>query len=250
MGIRIIRYSKNKLPKPQVVKRRSFKSFNIADFLTDIYYSNINISVKSHEDIELASEAFRNEFSAILDLHAPIKTIQLRNNYCPYLYDETKIEIANRNMLLKEALRSKDPDLMAEYKEKSKAVKKAVKEDKKRGDKINFSIKSSSKQAWAAAKRVLGSGSNSTPQSILDSNKEITTSSQEIAEIMNLHFVDKVRLLRDRSKSVPTTEPVERLRSWLRSRPGPPLPNFELKPINLITLRKLIKNMKGGTSCG
>ena len=89
MGIRIIKYSKNKLPKPQVVKRRSFKSFNIADFLTDIYYSNINISVKSHEDIELASEAFRNEFSAILDLHAPIKTIQLRNNYCPYLYDES-----------------------------------------------------------------------------------------------------------------------------------------------------------------
>ena len=126
MGIRIIKYSKNKLPKSQVVKRRSFKSFNIADFLTDIYCSNINISVKLHEDIKLASEAFRNEFSAILDLHAPIKTIQLRNNYCPYLSDETKIEIANRNMLLKEALRSKDPDLMAEYKEKSKAVKKAV----------------------------------------------------------------------------------------------------------------------------
>ena len=96
----------------------------------------------------------------------------------------------------------------------------------------------------------MGSDSNSTPQSILNSDKEITTSFKEIAEIMNLHFVDKVHLLRDRSKSVPTIEPVERLRSWLRSRPGPPLPNFELKPINLITLRKLIKNMKGGKSCG
>ena len=47
------------------------------ELLTDIFYSNINTSVTSHESIEGAAEAFKNEFVAILDYHAPIKTIQI-----------------------------------------------------------------------------------------------------------------------------------------------------------------------------
>ena len=85
LGVRILKYSKNPVSKPQVVRRRVYKNFSVENFLTDIFNSNINNSVLTHSNIESASESFRNEFCAILDYHAPVKTIQLRKKYCPYL---------------------------------------------------------------------------------------------------------------------------------------------------------------------
>jgi hypothetical protein len=83
--------------------------------------------VTSHDTIEGASESFRNEFQAILDFHAPVKTIQLRNKYCPYLSEETKLMIAERNVLHTEAVQRSDLVLIQEYKQKAKELKEMQK---------------------------------------------------------------------------------------------------------------------------
>ena len=92
----------------------------MGSFLTDIQHSNINNRVTSHDTIDGAAEAFRNEFNAILDYHAPVKTIQLRKNYCPYLSSDTKRMIANRNALQKEATKKGDHILIEEFRALSK----------------------------------------------------------------------------------------------------------------------------------
>ena len=107
-GIRILKYCRTPIIQPQAIKRRSYKNFSVEAFLTDIYHSNINEGVTTHESIESAAEAFRNEFQAILNYHAPIKTVQIRKNYCKYLTQETKLLIQERNTLKKEASKKGD----------------------------------------------------------------------------------------------------------------------------------------------
>ena len=63
LGVRIIKYCRNPVSQPQAIKKRVYKNFCVEGFLSDIFHSNINTSVTSHESIEGASEAFRNEFS-------------------------------------------------------------------------------------------------------------------------------------------------------------------------------------------
>ena len=120
LGVRILKLSKNEVSKPQIIKRRVYKNFSVGFFLTDIQHSNINNHVTSHDTIDGAAEAFRNEFNAILDYHAPVKTIQLRKNYCPYLSSDTKRMIANRNALQKEATKKGDHILIEEFRALSK----------------------------------------------------------------------------------------------------------------------------------
>ena len=115
LGIRILKYSKNPPSNPRVIKRRVYKNFSTEDFLWDIFHSNINNSVTSHDNIETAAEAFRNEFKAILDFHAPVKTIQVRRNYCPYIKEETKVMMKERAVLQEEASKHADKVLLEEY---------------------------------------------------------------------------------------------------------------------------------------
>ena len=249
LGIRVIKYCKNPVSKPQVIKRRIYKQFCVESFLTDIFHSNINISITSHHNIESASEAFRNEFTAILDHHAPVKTIQVRNNYCPYLTEDIKMEIKNRNVLQEEAFKTGDTVLMEEFKEKAKEVKKSVSEVKKLGKMRDLGDNVDSKDAWQAARNILGFKKNLAPTAIKDAKEGIITNPAKIANTLNTFFIEKVKILRAETNSPPTIDPVVRLTQWLSKRQEPP-PSFKIQEISRKTLRVLIKKMKGGKSCG
>ena len=248
-GIRILKYCRSPVSKPQAIKRRSYKNFSVESFLTDIYYSNINVSVTSHESIEGAAEAFRNEFVAILNHHAPIRTIQIRKKYCPYLTRETKMLIADRNALHKEASKSSDKVLLEEFKIKAKEVRKAVKFDKKQGQISSLSDQTTSKEAWKSVRNILGMNKNMAPSAIKDKDGALVTNPSKLASMFNNYFIEKVKLLRIKTDSPPKIDPVARLEQWLTKRGEPP-PPFTLKEISRTKLRKLIKKMKGGKSSG
>ena len=251
LGVRVIKLCKTKIDRPQVLKKRSYKHFSIEGFLTDILNSNINSLVTDQDDLEMAAEVFEHEFKSILDAHAPIKTIQVRNNYCPYLSETTKIEIANRNALKKAATTNNDPSLLREYKDKVKAVKKAVRHDKRQAEKKSLQDNVSTKTAWAMANSILGVRKSRAPQSLVKSEdgKDVTSDPLEIASTLNDFFLTKVKRLRAKSIHTPKEDPIARLRKWLDKRTDP-MPIFEIKPIDIKMLRNIIRNMKGGQSCG
>ena len=249
MGVRIIKYCRYPISRPQVTKRRVYKNFVIEDFLTDIFHSNINNSVTSHETIEGAAEAFRNEFSAILNHHAPVKTIQIRRKYCPYLSSDTKQMMADRDALKKEASKTGDTILMEEFKLKAKETKKAIENDQKLGMMKDLGDYSNSKVAWKTARSVLGITKNLSPTSLKNENGEVTSNPANIASQLNSYFLEKVRKLRSQTNKPPSTDPITRLEQWLSKRTEPP-PPFKIKQITRAQLRNLIKKMKGGRSSG
>ena len=75
------------------------------------------------------------------------------------------------------------------------------------------------------------------------------TNPLKIATKLNSFFINKVKVLRAQTNTPPRINPETRLEQWLSERETPP-PPFKIQEITKKTLRKLIKKMKGGKSCG
>ena len=80
-----VKTSKHLLQKETIIKKRIYKNFDTRAFLQDIYEANINTKVLEENTIEKASQKFQDCFLPILNKHAPLSTIQIRNNYCPFI---------------------------------------------------------------------------------------------------------------------------------------------------------------------
>ena len=97
MGIVVKKITKFQASRPQVIKKRSYKYFNTEAFLVDVLTSNINTEVLKEQSVDDAAEKFETMFKKILDIHAPERKIQMRRNYQPFVSEETKNLIIERN---------------------------------------------------------------------------------------------------------------------------------------------------------
>ena len=90
---------------------------------------------------------------------------------------------------------------------------------------------------------------NLAPPAIIHTEKECTppemiANPARLAKIFNEFFINKVRKLRAKSRKVPYSDPLLRVRKWLDKRPSPP-PVFKIKKIDTEALRRALKRMKG-----
>ena len=174
LGIVVKKFTKAAKLKPKIINKRSYKLFNIEYFLTDILTNNLNEKITACEDLEEAAEIFESSFGDILDKHAPIKKIQVRKNYLPYLSDETKLIIEDRKALKEEAVKTAEKVLELEAKRIGKEIKKASLEDEKRyyekdvGDNVDVTT------AWRAANEIMGSNENLAPTAIVSTQIQPT----------------------------------------------------------------------------
>ena len=53
--------------RPQTVRRRCYKNFDISSFLTEVHTSKINHGVRESNDVDEAAEFFENSFRSIID---------------------------------------------------------------------------------------------------------------------------------------------------------------------------------------
>ena len=104
------------------VIKRSYKDFDVAAFLTEIYESEINEKILETDDVDEAAIAFETMFKEIIDKYAKIKVFQQRKNYIPYLSCETKALIKEKNVVRNEAIKTNDVNLMKEAKCLSKDI--------------------------------------------------------------------------------------------------------------------------------
>ena len=71
---------------------------------------------------------------------------------------------------------------------------------------------------------------------------EMITNPAKLAKIFNEFFINKVKKLRAKSRKVPNSDPVLRVRKWLDKRTSPP-PIFKIKKIDTESLRRALKRM-------
>ena len=249
LAVIVNKYSKEIQNRPKAVLKRSYKSFDIQSFLLDIQATNIDEAVTVCDDLEEAADVFEQMFSRVLDRHAPRKIFQTRKNYVPFLSDETKNLMKERDALKEEATQYGDEDLWKEYKKLRNQVKRQLTKDKTNYYKNKFyDNKMTVKQAWKLAYDLLGKSENKSPNKICRGNK-IISDPKALATAFNEIFRDKVKKLRAKTSTQPKIDPVLRLDTWLSKR-SDPAPEFRLKPISLQKLRKLMKKIKPSRSHG
>ena len=82
--ISVTRRTKNVVSKPRIIKKRNFKNFNPQEFLDAV--SNTSwLDVYLCEDLDVAVNLVADKLNSILDIMAPVKIIQVRNKYAPWM---------------------------------------------------------------------------------------------------------------------------------------------------------------------
>ena len=154
-----------------------------------------------------------------------------------------------RDALKEEATKTKDSDLMREFKSKRNDVKKKLEEDVKVYNEKEFDSTKSSNYVWKSAYKFLGQNNNKAPSQIYHEGNLIT-SPEKLANAFNQIFLEKVKKIRQKAESQNVKiNPVQRLKTWLSQRLSPPS-QFKVKALSKVQLRKVMKRMKGGRSHG
>ena len=92
------RYTKSVIGKRRILRKRCFKHFKADKFLEDL----AKVSwwdVYMTTEVNNALKIFNEKLLSILDLHAPVRTIQVRNNFAPWLSSSTKELMKERDRM-------------------------------------------------------------------------------------------------------------------------------------------------------
>ena len=256
MPVMVTKLSREPRTQPKTIKKRNYKHFIATDFLNEVNEQVQNGGfdrVINNENIEEASALFSGIFGSILNKHAPLKVFQVRNNYVPWISEETKKMQAARDALKEEAANENCNEKHEAFKRlRNKISGGLLEKDKAEHYKSKFYQENPSVSAiWSNVNDYLNTSkrSYSNTPNIIKHNNEVHTSPRDIANAINDAFLKKVKDLKEKVNMEAETDPKERLQQFLDKR-DEEIPEFELKKITKKQLRKLLKKRKGNRSCG
>ena len=255
LPVMVTKYSREPRFQPKTIKKRNYKNFKATDFLNDVRQHVIDGSfekVVNNQNVNEASAIFSGMFGSILNKHAPLKVYQVRNNYVPWLPEDTKVMINARDALQNEAIEENSSEKYQAYKELRNRINLKLPLDETNHYKSKFYQEDSSISAtWRNVNDYLQTSKSSfgNNPSIIKHNGQTYTAPRDIANAINDTFIKKVKDLRDQVDDAPDIDPKDRLRNFLQKR-NEEIPEFNLKKITLVNLRNLLKKRKGNRSSG
>ena len=128
--LRIVRFSKSLKQSVRYVKKRCFKSFKPEEFIRAVRELSW-YDLYMCQDVNKACQLLTSRLSRILDVMAPIKTIQIRMKYAPWVSDATKSLLKERNDAQRVASASGDMDDWRHYKHLRNSVTAKMRVEKK-----------------------------------------------------------------------------------------------------------------------
>ena len=248
-----IRYSKEPPAPARTIRRRSYKNFDSTKYLQDL--SQIDWSeVLVCSDLDLATEIFTRKLKSVLDVHAPWVQFQQRKFFCPWLTQETKLMMQQRDQLKQRAKDLAKRDISSNHvSEEQQKVWKEFKSlrnkinNTKKNEEHNFKKKKISENlenpsaTWSTAKSFMDWKSVGTPHQ-LEVNNVLETKSSRIATIMNDYFIGKVQTIRNNMVAAQ-----ENLTECLRLMVGKRC-SLSIQHVSVDAVRKLLKNLKNSKS--
>ena len=230
----------------------TYKNFNSDAFRDDIRKAKSDglfEPVFEAADEGAAYDIFEKVYTSILSRHSPLKVIQNRSNYVPYIDKDLKNLMNVRDELKEEAAKTGDVRVFEDYKEKRNLVSTKLKhaESEHHKSKLGKSDLSPS-DIWQGAKQILGSFKSNFPTQILAGGKPISNP-LKMAVAVNEYFLEKIVKLKNDNATVNQNDATDVLENFLSDKD---IPNdgFDLKELSEEDVLKLIKNIKGKKSCG
>ena len=114
-------------PSPQYISVRSYRNYDPELFTVDLaLHSDPLLSVFDGSDVNIKLNTFNNVFRQVLDVHAPVKTIKIRNRPCPFVTNDIKELMKARNSLHCRFLQTRDASDWTRYKLSRNNIKRVL----------------------------------------------------------------------------------------------------------------------------
>ena len=225
-------------------KARSFKGYTRKKLLQELDMPKLNLLLHS-TNLNYVADMLVNEINRVLDLVAPIKTIQMRNKYAAHLKPETKEMMTNRNLLKKKAIFSNsDLDWTCFKKARNNTLKAQRKDKIEWASKMLLKEGNKSKMLWQTAKRLSGDNSNKSISS-LTINGITNNRSNDISNCLNNHFRNKIDKF-----LVNMPAPTEDILQKLTNTPTPRGEQLQLFSLTQVQLSVIMKDSKKNAASG
>ena len=234
---------KNKKIKyqPKKIKIRNFKNLTKIKLENAIIHNQNLNTIFNYNEPDTIANIFQLEMNSIIDLIAPLKVVNFKKNYAPYLSDEIKTELKNINNLLTNAIKSKNQDDWRLYRHEKNTLNKKIDEAKTIFLKNKLGHPS---KGWKVLNEFKGNSKAHPPSKLLHKNKLIS-SPKAIADIQNQFYVKKIKEIR-KSFSKSDISPIkilEKLRPRVKNK-------LHIPPITISKTIKIIKKLKMSNSTG
>ena len=239
-----VRSSKVVKKSVRYIRKRCYKSFDYENFMSDL--ESIKWwEVYQCDHVETAVDLFTNNFVSLLDRHIPLKVIQTRTKYVPWLSDQTKQLMDERDLAHSLAASSNRQDDWTTYKKMRNKVttKLRLEESSWRKSKLSR-IPNNPAQQWSTILGWLGWRNYGSPTQLFYDGK-LYSKPLDIANCQNQYFVDKVnRILSD--MPVQTSDPLSKLKIILRNRSS----TFHLKTVHPDEVENIVLQLRNSKSTG
>ena len=177
---------------------------------------------------------------------APIKKIQIRKNYAPWLSDTTKELIKERNEAQKVAFTSKKLEDWEKFKKLRNNLTSRLKHEKENWQQRKLeNCDSNSGKIWDSVKGWLNWTSSGAPTQIFYNGK-LENKSLSIAECMNKFFIEKIKTIQTGMLQIIGTDPLATLKALMKNRSCV----FKMKAVHPDTVDKIISTMKNSKASG
>ena len=252
--IGFVRLSKVPPEPARTIRKRSYKNFDKNLFLEDI--SKVDwLEVMTCIDLDSAVSCFTSKFRYVLNEHAPWIQFQQRKNFAPWLTQETKDLIKQRDEWKS---RAKELASLNTGGNSSQEEIEAWKNFKILRNKINNLKKNEEHRykknkteeslgnpsgMWGTVKGFMGWRRAGSPSQIMKDNV-LYTKAKDVAKHMNEYFIEKVATIKNSFGNVPVD-----LESCRRAMHGKKC-KLGLSHISVQKVLKILKNLKSSKSLG
>ena len=239
-----IRKSKSIIKQSRYIHKRCYKSFDLDAFMYDL--ENIKWwEVYKCDYVEQAVEHFTNTFVALLDKHIPLRVIQIRKNYVPWLSDQTKQLMEERDLAHRLVASSSRQDDWLTYKKLRNKVTARLKSEENSWQKSKLShLSGNPAEQWSNVLGWLGWKNSCSPTQLFYEGK-LYNRPLDIANCQNHYFIDKVKkLLQD--MPAPTSDPLAKLKMIMKNQSSV----FELKAAHPDEVAKIVLQLRNSKSTG
>ena len=239
-----VRYAKSMKRNVRYIRKRCFKRFDEVKFKEEVKKLKW-FDIYSETNVDAAVSFLTGKLTTVLDKHAPIKTIQVRPNYAPWVNDNVKEAIRHRDNAQIVASMSQCPDNWRKYKDIRNSATNVIKNAKKvwESKQLNY-FGNNAKDLWRNLKSWMR-WKNTGPPTQLFYKGKLVTSPYELASSMNSFFIQKVKHLQKRIP-LPNGNPLEHLQRAMSTRSC----SLKFEQVHPEQILKIVQNLKNSKATG
>ena len=243
--IKTHRWSKTLPPTVRYIKKRMFRNFDPDIFRQEVSNMPEQQQILEVDDVETAASLLTSGLTRILDRLAPLKRIQIKKQYAPYISEQTKQLQKRRAEAQARSVETGQPEDFREFKSLRNQTLTSLRNDETQWQKHQLNGSSNSpSDLWRSVKGILGWSSSGPPSQLLVDGKHIT-SPLAMATTLNKFYIDKQKKIIDEIPKV-DADPLGKLRERMEGREC----NFTIQMVTEEEVLSILNSLKNTTSTG